>query len=52
MTGTPIRYKSDPPRIYCLDEDNIDHGGTPPDYDKPGKRHGDIVVYLQTQPRK
>jgi len=54
MSGSPLRYKSDPPRVYSVGDDGVDDGGVPvdPDGDRRHREHGDIVVYLVTQPRK
>jgi hypothetical protein len=55
MTGTPLHYKSDPPRVYAVGTDGVDHGGVPQDSnsnDAVVRHHGDLVIYLVTPPRK
>jgi hypothetical protein len=54
MSGSRLKYKSDPPRLYSVGADGVDDGGVPvdPDGDRFHREHGDIVVYLVTQPRK
>jgi hypothetical protein len=54
MSGSRLKYKSNPPRIYSIGDDGVDDGGVPvdPDGNRFHREHGDIVVYLVTQPRK
>jgi hypothetical protein len=55
MSGNPLLYKTDNPRVYSVGDDGIDNGGIPADrHGKNGlpRGQGDIVVYLKLQPRK
>jgi hypothetical protein len=54
MSGSPLKYKSDPPRVYSIGDDGVDDGGIPvdPEGDRFRRMHGDLVVYLATQTRK
>jgi hypothetical protein len=54
MSGNPMLFKSDPPRVYSVGDDGIDDGGVPVDPTIPNYKHprGDIVVFLVTQPPK
>jgi hypothetical protein len=55
LSGKPLLYKTDPPRVYSVGDDGVDHGGVPVDRhakDAFHREHGDIVVYLKTEPRK
>lgn len=54
FSGSPLKYKADPPRIYSVGVDGVDDGGIPtdPDGNSYHQEHGDSVIYLVTQPRK
>jgi hypothetical protein len=54
MSGNPLLYKTDNPRVYSVGDDGDDNGGIPVDrHGNNGLPHGqgDIVVQLKTQPR-
>jgi len=53
MSGGALLYKSDPPRVYSVGDDGIDHGGVPANPRKSSRNQpaADIVVYLTPHPR-
>jgi hypothetical protein len=54
MSGKPLLYAGDNPRVYSVGDDGVDDGGFPVDRrrtDGRPRESGDIVVYLRTQPR-